>query len=932
MDTPKAKKLMDQYFQRLRRILSRTCDSSAVTSNKYENISTERTVCPKATKWNSASLSARVRFMVEDLIDLRENNWIPRRAGQRTETNKPRLLRDIRFEILKESGILVAPTPSERSAEQPDIPGSAFMNHSSRSSNSSVSNEFPFARGLGSNSLKNDNGEARSWMELARMGEELCRQSSRDLCLLDNGNRSTDGPTIPFHGRLHTTRRFASSKNELPNSNSVQRQSTKTNNTDSWAAKIEKPEGSCDVGWVRGVNARIRNTAVTPSNGVPTPNANLPPRMLRKLAAEAVGNPPVSSTTNAYNEMKHSTHLEVHSSHANIISGNSTTVSRNGPSHITPIIHSLGQSHSSNLFDDNPMVTSDEKFGSQKLVWPSFSKFPANSTAYGNTQSTLTSMPQSFNSSTLRTLDQPSFQNAQSLTANKCYQRIEQVRPSSTNCSAPSPNHVAENHLTLPQAPDDKKIAAKLLELLVELRDPVSIKNHLNLSNVGRITVEVLAIVVLHLCEEGTHLKLAEAEPFELAELLVACAENLLCRDASVCNSKDSRKPKSVKSLGGHPLALVWSHLLNKVLCVTQLIYSKSKIASISAALIWNRHMDLSEFAEPLRGGKHHPLFLLVLQKLSQMVDNDYNSNGKESVCIDGATVDERRCSLIQLFQDTGLQINQMVPEGSRTNEALLALLEERDLDFLVPSLRLSIELSNLMMNISDMEGKNPQESDKHFASRLDEYLSKQPATSVGIRNSDYAHACLPVVYEYIYKVGVVELGSSSSPSTLMTRERAAWKCIVPKALADILRNSVERQLDALHALQLFWVEKSMPKGFLFRCFMNLYDCELVSENAFLSWKEEVNPSYPEKGQALFEVNRWLTWLETAEEEDDEGPSKSDSNEEPTKPSVEEVAMHLENLSTACSQQTISMDHISEMVSDIIPPVLHSSSAALGSS
>lgn len=43
--------------------------------------------------------------------------------------------------------------------------------------------------------------------------------------------------------------------------------------------------------------------------------------------------------------------------------------------------------------------------------------------------------------------------------------------------------------------------------------------------------------------------------------------------------------------------------------------------------------------------------------------------------------------------------------------------------------------------------------------------------------------------------------------------------------------------------------------GFLFRCFMNLYNCELVCEDAFLSWKEEVNPSYPAKGQALFEVH-----------------------------------------------------------------------------
>ncbi|CAH8591649.1 unnamed protein product [Heterobilharzia americana] len=930
MDTPKAKNLMDQYFQRLRRILSRACDSSGVDSKKHENSAAGGKVCPKATKFNN-TLSARVRFMIEDLVDLRENNWVPRRAGQRTETNKPRFLRDIRLEILKESGILVAPTPSERSITQPDVPGSAFMGHSSTSSNSSVNNELPFVSGLNCNSSRNS-GEAKSWLELARMGEELCRQSSHDLCFLDNGSRSGDNAVNHFHGRPQSnhvpgTRRFFSNKSDVPNSSNVLRMKT-TNDT--WATKVEKTEAS-DTGWVRGVNARLRNSSVTPGNSVSTANTNLPPRMLRKLAAEAAGSSPASSTLNVCNEAKQPAHSEAYNHHTKSNSDNPTSISRNSPSYITPFIHSLGQSHSTDLFEpaylqkNKSMVTNDENSNTQKLVWATFPKFSSNS-MHGTSQSDVSPKSQSLISS----LNKPSFPDVQSLAVNKsCNRKTEQVRSSDLSNSVQSSNHASESHC-IPHASDEsKRIAAKLLDLLCDVRDPVSVKNRLNVSNVGRITIEVLAVVVLHLCEEGTNLKLAEAEPSELAELLVICSENLLCRDGSVSafNSKDSRKPKSMKSFG-HPLALVWSHLLQKILCVTQLIYSKSKIALISAALIWNCHISLSEFAEPLRGGKHHPLFLLVLQKLSQMVNGDFKLNKNEAVCIAGATSDDRRSSLIQLFQETGLQMNQMVPEGSRTNESLLALLEERDLDFLVPSLRLSTKLSHLIMDNSYLEGKNPEDCDKIVASRLNDYLSKHPL-AVSITKSDYAHACLPVIYEYIYKVGIVELGVSSSPSTLMTRERAAWKSIVPYLLADTLRNSVDRQLDALHDLQIFWVDKSMPKGFLFRCFMNLYDCELVCEDVFLSWKEEVNPSYPAKGQALFEVNRWLTWLETAEEEDEENQSKSDPNENHEK-SVEDCA-HLENLTSTCSLNTKSIGHFSEMVCDIIPPTLHSNSAALGS-
>jgi len=35
---------------------------------------------------------------------------------------------------------------------------------------------------------------------------------------------------------------------------------------------------------------------------------------------------------------------------------------------------------------------------------------------------------------------------------------------------------------------------------------------------------------------------------------------------------------------------------------------------------------------------------------------------------------------------------------------------------------------------------------------------------------------------------------------------------------------------------------------------MKLYDLEIVEEEAFLKWKEELNDEYPGKGKALFQV------------------------------------------------------------------------------
>lgn len=42
--------------------------------------------------------------------------------------------------------------------------------------------------------------------------------------------------------------------------------------------------------------------------------------------------------------------------------------------------------------------------------------------------------------------------------------------------------------------------------------------------------------------------------------------------------------------------------------------------------------------------------------------------------------------------------------------------------------------------------------------------------------------------------------------------------------------------------------------GMLLRFFVHFYDMEIIEEEAFLSWKEDVTQEYPGKGKALFQV------------------------------------------------------------------------------
>ena len=40
----------------------------------------------------------------------------------------------------------------------------------------------------------------------------------------------------------------------------------------------------------------------------------------------------------------------------------------------------------------------------------------------------------------------------------------------------------------------------------------------------------------------------------------------------------------------------------------------------------------------------------------------------------------------------------------------------------------------------------------------------------------------------------------------------------------------------------------------LLRWFVNLYELEVIEEEAFLKWKEDIRDDYPGKGKALFQV------------------------------------------------------------------------------
>merc|ERR1719229_918383 len=212
-------------------------------------------------------------------------------------------------------------------------------------------------------------------------------------------------------------------------------------------------------------------------------------------------------------------------------------------------------------------------------------------------------------------------------------------------------------------------------------------------------------------------------------------------------------------------------------------------------------------------------------------------------------------------MEESQVELEKMLPAASRqSKERVWEVLEERGLSFLLPRIKvtrfLETYLPDELRTLAPEDDEEEAAVDKKCRTRMEEKTEVEPEPEEADAQEAEAEG----------EGGWAALTGRQR----LTRERAWWR-----QLAEALKRQVAPpdgnlalQVEAVHALQLVWHESGQPKDFLLRCFMNLYELEVLEEDAFLGWREQLNPAYPDKGRALFQVNQWLTWLEEAEEED----------------------------------------------------------------
>uniref|UniRef100_A0A1Z5L6M0 Eukaryotic translation initiation factor 4 gamma 2 n=1 Tax=Ornithodoros moubata TaxID=6938 RepID=A0A1Z5L6M0_ORNMO len=252
----------------------------------------------------------------------------------------------------------------------------------------------------------------------------------------------------------------------------------------------------------------------------------------------------------------------------------------------------------------------------------------------------------------------------------------------------------------------------------------------------------------------------------------------------------------------------------------------KSLVAGQVARGVAQGLVSLSELAHLLPNGAHYPIFLLVLQQLSKSQGAQWLQTALRAAKVD-------------------LEATALPPEGLRSQEKLAEVLDDRGLGFLLPRLQ-----GDLWRQLR--ADPSPGGLYRWLRESLEPEQQSDPA---------FASALMTCLLRHIVSE------AESAPDKGEKEQELAQR--YQSLLRAFLAERPPLQLAAVYALQVFWHQRGFPKGSLLRWFMLLYDLEVVDEESFLRWREDVNDDYPGKGKALFQVNQWLTWLEEAEEEEE---------------------------------------------------------------
>ncbi|XP_069598081.1 eukaryotic translation initiation factor 4 gamma 3 isoform X4 [Ranitomeya imitator] len=210
------------------------------------------------------------------------------------------------------------------------------------------------------------------------------------------------------------------------------------------------------------------------------------------------------------------------------------------------------------------------------------------------------------------------------------------------------------------------------------------------------------------------------------------------------------------------------------------------------------------------------------------------------------------------LWRETSLRWKDVLPEG----EDVQSFVSEKNLDFtLSDCCSPSESLSRKEMTAEELHRRLEQlimeenASDEHIFDWVEANLDEGQMSSA---------AFLRALMTAVCKAAILGDCSSCRVDTSFLKQK------VP-VLLKYMDSNVERELQALYALQALIVKLDQPPNLLRMFFDCLYDEEVISEDAFYMWESSKDPAEQNgKGVALKSVTAFFTWLQEAEEESED--------------------------------------------------------------
>jgi len=274
--------------------------------------------------------------------------------------------------------------------------------------------------------------------------------------------------------------------------------------------------------------------------------------------------------------------------------------------------------------------------------------------------------------------------------------------------------------------------------------------------------------------------------------------------------------------------------------------HGKDFMALVASTLLEDKLYALDVFMENFDDGTYYPTALLCLANLNKAKGKDW---------------------LLTSLKEHKIDLKKIFPKDEQNDTNIMKVAQGMEMAFLFPHLCLKEELMELLMN------KGASETD------LLDWVKKNE-DSLSRKQLVHMVATCAVTFATKQTFESCSLDLQQKPEKEVQEKEKECLERLNNFLRAIVGQDLKDQLEAVYALQVFCHEKDFPKDMLLRMFLCVYNMEIIEEDVFLKWKEDINDSYPGKGKSLFQVNNWLQWLETADEEEEDGDNEENEEDD----------------------------------------------------